>query len=342
MIKKQIDGKTYHLPGNLTEWQEKMYVHLINWKRENITKEVGYSNYNGKQIPYDALFPEHIKSTLPHIYGQIRETVIEHQRKSLFKFHKHFFHIASSQAASINLFIPILVSRHVNTILKALKPDFQELAEEELEKGFRIEYWDEKGSEKGILGDHTQAAGTDADIGIAYFNQDNEPCLWLIEHKLAEKEFTNCGGYRSNANKSKQNCKSSSFHQILENKSLCHYHKVNNYKYWCITERNKAFFVNATTSPPCPFIGGLNQLWRNQLLGLALEQRSKFKHVYFSVVYHPDNERLHKSMNQYKQLINHNPKFTEFTSKKVIDLACNINDPLLRQWAEWYKALYKV
>ena len=63
MIKKQIDGKTYHLPGSLTQWQEEMYVHLINWKRENITEEVGYNNYKGTQIPYDALFPEHIKTS---------------------------------------------------------------------------------------------------------------------------------------------------------------------------------------------------------------------------------------------------------------------------------------
>ena len=223
-----------------------------------------------------------------------------------------------------------------------MKPDFQKLATDELDDGFRIEYWDGTGNEKGILGDHTPAAGTDADIGIAYINQENELCLWLIEHKLTEQEFTTCGGYRSTSNRSKQNCKCNSFYSILNNKNLCHYHRVNNYRYWDITEVKKEVFVNTETSAPCPFIGGLNQLWRNQLLALALETQGKFKHVYFSVVYHPENENLNKSMNQYKELINHNPNFTGFTSKDVVNVACNIDDPSLQQWVAWYKVLYKV
>lgn len=45
--------------------------------------------------------------------------------------------------------------------------------------------------------DHNPVSGTDADIAVAYRDYDDDLCLWLIEHKLTEKEFTSCGGFRS-------------------------------------------------------------------------------------------------------------------------------------------------
>jgi hypothetical protein len=86
----------------------------------------------------------------------------------------------------------------------------------------------------------------------------------------------------------------------------------------------------------------MNQLWRNQLLGLALEKESKYKNVYFSVVHHPDNDSLNQSINNYRELINNNPKFSVFTSKKVIDVASKISDSNLQTWIDWYKELYKL
>jgi hypothetical protein len=336
----KINGKNYKLPGGLTKWQQEMYVNLINWKWKNITEEVGYNKHNGELIPYDALFPEY----MPHIYPAICNRLKQHQSTKgfYFKFHKYFYHMASSQAANINLFIPFLLNDKADKILHLLKDDFLRLAKDELDNGFRIEYWDGTGNEKGLLNDHTPAAGTDSDIGIAYYNKNNELCLWLIEHKLTEKEFTTCGGYESKANKMKDNCRKNSFHSILKDKELCHYHRVNKYKYWDITETNKEFFVNSDDNAPCPFKKGMNQLWRNQLLALGLEKQGKFKHVYFSVVHHHENKALDSTMNEYKKLIGNNPKFSSFTSKQVIDAAKSVNDKELNKWIEWYKDLYNI
>jgi hypothetical protein len=331
----------YKLPGGLTNFQQKMYIHLINWKWQYITKDVGYNKYKGQMIPYDALFPDSIHEDLPHIYDTIRYAVKQHQKKYFFKFHEYFYHMASSQAANINLFLPVLLSQQANDIFRLLKHDFKSLAVNELDNGFRIEFWDGIGNEKGILKDHTAVAGTDSDIGIAYYNKNDELCLWLIEHKLTEKEFTDCGGFNSKSNITRQHC-TQSFGSIVGNKDLCHYHRVNKYEYWNITDQNQAFFVNHAGIDSCPFKGGMNQLWRNQLLGFALERNEKFnyEHVYFSVVHHSGNTALAKIINQYKAIINNNSKFSVFTSLDVINHVENMNDPQLNTWVEWYRKLY--
>jgi hypothetical protein len=88
----------------------------------------------------------------------------------------------------------------------------------------------------------------------------------------------------------------------------------------------------------------MNQLWRNQLLGFAVEddKKNNFKHVCFSVVHHPDNHFLDKSINDYKKLIANNPKFSSFTSKFVVDKALMVKDKGINDWVAWYKELYRV
>ncbi|MBC7525372.1 MAG: hypothetical protein H7239_13165 [Flavobacterium sp.] len=276
------------------------------------------------------------------LYPEIISHLLEHKRKFNFKMHEYFNHMASSQAANINLFLPILLNIKVNEVFKELKSDFARLATEELDNGFRIEFWDgNTNTDKGLLGDHTAVAGTDSDVGIAYYNKKNELCLWLIEHKLTEKEFTECGGSKSKGRKTTHDC-TKSYSEILKNKDMCYYHSGSKYEYWNFTEANQSFFINHSKHESCPFKGGMNQLWRNQLLGFALENQGKFKEVYFSVVKHPDNKALDKSINQYKDLINDNIKFSVLDSNEVIDAVCKVNDTLLDIWINWYKRLYKI
>jgi hypothetical protein len=51
--------------------------------------------------------------------------------------------MASSQAANINLFLPVLLHPAADANLASLKPDFAALARSELDHGYRIEFWDE-------------------------------------------------------------------------------------------------------------------------------------------------------------------------------------------------------
>jgi len=340
MISKIIGGSTYKLPGGLTHFQEDMYVHLINWKWKHISKAPGVNKYKGRTIKYDAILPISYKGKYSIIYPSIVGDLKLHLRRYYFKHHVHFDHMASSQAANINLFLPILLSQRVNDILRLVKTDFCKIATAELYKGFRIEYWDSI-SGPGLLGDHSWRSGTDSDIAIAYYNHDDELCLWLVEHKLTEKEFTECGGYKSKGKTTTHDC-SRSFSDILRHKNYCYYHDIRHREYWNITKRNRAFFANNKIFSDCPFKGGMNQLWRNQLLGLGLENSGAYKHVYFSVVRHPDNPHLSKSLLAYKALVNDNPKFSVLTSLDIINTAKTLRYPDIDKWIQWFKDLYNL
>jgi hypothetical protein len=333
-----IKNTEYKIPKNLNDFQRELYIHLINWKWKNITNKVGIFN----KIEYDAFLPkESYTNDYPHIYNQIETKFKEHQKNFPFKLHPFFFHMASSQAANANLFLPILLYQYPEKILNQLNKNIniKRIANEYLDNGFKIEFWGGEG--KGFLNDHTDAAGTDADIAIAYYNEKEELCLWMIEHKLTEIEFTTCGGYKSKGNKNKANC-SNNFSEILKDKDLCYYHKRSKYFYWDITEQNKDFFPNHNLFSECPFKNGLNQLWRNQLLGLSIEDSNTYKNVYFSVVRHPENTSLDNSINKYKELTNNNPKFSVFTSRDVLNATEAVNDSELNKWIKWYKELYNI
>lgn len=347
MKKGNSNDVNYKLPNGLSDFQREMYKHLIDWKWGKNINEPGIYQKKDKSgvvrtYEYDAILPKSVHNKYPIIYPTILSDLLKLKEQFNFKLHQHFNHMASSQAANVNLFLPILLHARANEILKVLKSDFKQLDTHKLYKGFRIEYWDGKGNEAGLLGDHNPRSGTDSDIAIAYTNIHNEPCLWLIEHKLTEKEFTQCGGEKSkNRDASKHNC-NKSFSEIIQNKNLCYYHEHRKFEYWNITEKYQSFFKNHASIPHCPFIGGMNQLWRNQILGLALEANETFKHVYFSVVHHPENLALNKSIEQYRELIDNNPKFSVYTSADVINAANKLGETEINIWIEWYKGLYRL
>lgn len=329
-----VNGTDYRLPNTLNTFQQDMYVHLINWKWQHITREPGHH----RGIPYDALLPDADADRYPMLYPAITHALERHLQTYPFRIHKFFNHMASSQAANLNLFLPVLLHPHANAILRALKPDFARLAVSHLDHGYRIEFWDEP---FGNLGDKSPVAGTDVDIAIAYYDHQDTLCLWLIEHKLTENEFTECGGFRSKGRQPRHDC-SQRFADILADKPLCYYHDVRHFNYWSITEANRAFFPNHAHYAHCPFQGGLNQLWRNQLLALSIEQdtRQPYRHTAFSVVKHPRNRALDTSLAAYRNLIADNPKFSVFTSADVITAATALNDTTLNAWIAWYRELY--
>ena len=328
----KLDGQGYRLSNTLNPFQLEMQVHLVNWKWAHVT----HAPLMNHGHPNDALLPEPFASRYVMIYPAVLAAFKDHQHKFHIRQHQYFNHVASSQVANINLFLPVLLNSNVNVILRELNPDFARLAPSELDHGYRLEYWDEP---EGALGDRTPISGTDADIAIAYHNHENELCLWLIEHKLTESEFTTCGGSRSKGRTAIHTC-SKPFSEILEDKQVCYYHSANHYNFWNITDANQAFFVNHAKHPACPFIGGMNQLWRNQLLALSIEQNQLYKHVTFSVVKHPLNTYLDQSLAEYMDLIANNPKFSVFTSKDVLNAAAGLHDPELDQWIAWYCDLY--
>lgn len=338
------DGQMYRLPGALSLFQQELYLRLIDWKWRYITREAGTSG----GIAYDAILPElyQRESRWPHLYPAIIDELRRHRVRNPFRIHRHFYHMASSQAANTNLFLPLLLHPAAASVLSAVKPDLAALATDSLDQGYCIEYWggnygESSAGSTGPLRDKAATTGTDADIAIAYRNHQGELCLWLIEHKLTETEFAACGGFKSRGRRERHDC-TRSFDNILADKASCYYHDARGFSYWEITEANRALFVGHAQHRHCPFQGGLNQLWRNQLLALGVEQdaRSPYKHVSFSVVRHRRNTALDASPAAYKTLIGHDPSFSAFTSHDIIAAADQRADEALGQWTRWYRELY--
>jgi hypothetical protein len=349
MLTITSDTRPYQLPGNLSPFQDKLYRHLIDWKRRHITPKPGTANVRGGPREYDAILPEDYLRVhpWPHLYPGITAELERHRIQNRFKLHNHFYHMASSQAANLNLFLPVLLSPSAAAILGAVKPDFAVLATDYLDKSYWIEYSggnppQSPADQGGPLNDK-RGTGTDSDIAIAYRNHAGEPCLWLVEHKLTETEFTACGGAKSDGRTTRHSCKGS-FDAILADKGTCYYHDANKYAYWEITDRHREHFAGHAQHEGCPFKGGLNQLWRNQLLALSVEhdERLPFKHVYFSVVRHPDNTALDDSLKAFQNLIGCHPSFSTFTSRDVVAAAERLGDAELVGWAGWYRELYKI
>lgn len=157
-IPKEISQK-YKLPQQLTDFQRSLYIHLIEWKWKYLTEEPGK---HGQHF-YDAILLKQFKDQWQPLYRPIVEEV---RQKHPFKVHKHFGHMASSQAACINLFTPVLRDESIaNTVFPTINPNFSRLATDQLEEGFRFEFWDKSNP----LNDHTDAAGTDSDIAIRWW-----------------------------------------------------------------------------------------------------------------------------------------------------------------------------
>ena len=91
--------KKYKIPSSLTPFQETFYKHLIDWKWKHVTTDPGLF----QEREYDALLPDsHQDQQIP-----VYKPIIEELRKHDFKPHKQYGkHMASSQAACINLFTP--------------------------------------------------------------------------------------------------------------------------------------------------------------------------------------------------------------------------------------------
>ena len=335
-MRKTIDGKDYYLPSNLTLEQEEIYCHIIDWKRDNVTKERGV--YKGNE--YDALFPDNPEYPRM-LYRAIVPELQEMQKgKFAFKQHKFAFHAVSSQTACINLFMPVLLSSSADEILKRIpgRPaEFEGIDRDKLYNGFCFEYWGQDILQgKGLLNDHSSQAGTDADVAIAYRDGEGDTCLWLIEHKLSEKEFTECGGYKSASNTHKEFCRSCSFEELISHPNKCHYHNIG-YKYWDYLKKD--VYNGSVDVTGCPFRGGLNQLWRNQMLAFALQESGTYKKVTFSVCHHYRNSMLNQSMSKYKSLISNNEIFSQFTNLDIINSIISEQGELTT-WLEWYKSVY--
>jgi hypothetical protein len=338
-----VDGQVYKLPDIMNDFQRLIYVHLINWKWKNITEEPGKCIFKGEEIENDILLPQSVQHSYPLIYPEIHEDLIAYRDAGILhnRYLEYFNNMASKQAANINLFLPVLLHPGVNSVLKQFKPDFRHLATSNLHKGFSIGCRnDDSLYESGDLGDHNSRLVTDVDLSISYYNTEGELCLWMIDHKFTEREFMECSAFKNNGRDRRRHKCSEPFSDILKNKSFCYYHDVKGFRYWELTDTHRAFFGNHHHYGSCPFRNGMNELWRKQLLGMAIKEGGEYSHVFFSVIKHTDNRYLDRIIGAYKQITDNDPGFSVLDSGAIVSAGKALNELKLNRWAEWYKGLY--
>jgi len=264
------------------------------------------------------------------------------------KRHVYFDHLNSSQAACFNLFVPLGLDKELsNMVLKELIPEFNELLKIKFEYSDPKDYLNER---KGKTGNNKNI-GTDSDVAIFYLNSEGEKCLCLLEHKLSEKEFTNCNAIKSKNNHKKDKCYN--FNEIWSNPDNCYYQSGKNYKYWELSKDQNSFFDTHSLSVLegiCPFKSSLQQLWRNMLMAQAIEndQENEIIKAYFGVVYHGENEKLYnlreyadfkRSDLAFSAILKRKEKFFTITIQDIITKIKEASNPLV-YWVNEYEDKY--
>lgn len=311
----------------MSNFNEKMYKHL--------QKQFGTG---------ESVFLSESKSLF---YSGIMDKVIELQEKHGFDFHRFVKqpHVASSQAACFNLFIPIMESRCAVEILKTVKPDIAKIDRSHIEDGYTFEYWRDSPSpndgSKGLLNDHSKTAGTDADFALSYIDNENKNCLWLVEHKLTEKEFTQCNAVHNGRHKElAEKCSHYTAKHLMETPEDCYYCHARHFNYWQLTKKYSEAFPNmGIDRNGCPFMDGMCQLWRNILLAKAAQEEYHYDKVFFSVVKPADNTALNNTLKQFMAIVDPD-LFSVFHPSTLIDAAISCSDDSIHDWGKWYTDTY--
>lgn len=195
----------------------------------------------------------------------------------------------SSQAMCFNIFGNLRTEEGLAVATRALRrfrPSIQEV------KRIHIEYT----PPNAVFGDQSGRGGVDCDVLIEYDAPQGKRGLLAIETKFVEQEFSACA-FRKRAGITSPgvaSCKEGTCHR--EDFSGCLYAgKKKGYLYWDWS--SKLGTLNADVlrgDSPCPFGGGLWQLWVNHTLVHAEAHDRQLQEAAFAVCAPRGNEALLK------------------------------------------------
>lgn len=265
----QEDNVSLYEIGN--NWQKKVYKKMSNFlsKKENILYgKSSKGNYYNHLLDISCAKENFINE---HIYEATNKRINSHKIGDI---NRLLTNTAASQPYCFNLIAHLqqnpeladklfsnLFDKHINIV--HLEPEFTPNECNSI-KGF------ERNSNEDI-GDQSSIGGTDADIAVFYKYDGTKKGILLIEFKFIEAEFSICSSF----NKKKEIrsiCNSANFFdEMVTNKKandsnnyLCGYNKYEN---WVLTNTSNVIDnAKVKVANSCPFMFGLNQLWRNFLL----------------------------------------------------------------------------
>ncbi len=258
-----------------TPFAESLRAHMEAW-----------CGYRGKRPPMWAKWTD-------GIYSDYRSLAEETARADSVELHEYANHLLSSQTFAFNLFLPFRegsrarLSEHVSDVVGA-----------KLTIGKVRFEWVPPG---GLLGelDGERPVGdekaTAVDVVLWGRLENDRRAVALVEVKLSEGGFTNCGGRRSCSNRRKDVCRSAML--FFDDPSACYLHrplgKQRDRRYWEIFDRShgsvRNAFPNADLDGPCPFAYEMQKPMRNLAIARGLEQEDTVERAWFALCSHDGN-----------------------------------------------------
>ena len=205
----------------------------------------------------------------------------------------HMAHaLRSSQSFAVNLFLPFVDGRRdaLNAYLST------ELNRQVVVDDIALEYFGSGDILAEIPGpvpsdeDHL----TQADVALFLRDDNGEVGILLVEVKLTEGEYTQCGGYPSRGNRRRDVCESAS--RFFQHPEHCYlqrpYRALRDRRYWALFAAEHgsvaAAFPGAITTD-CPFKGDWQQPMRNHALALGVVHSGRATYWAMALVHHDDN-----------------------------------------------------
>lgn len=194
----------------------------------------------------------------------------------------------SSQAMCFNIFGNLRTAEGLAIASKALNAFLPWLKEV---KRIHLEYT----PSNAVFGDQSGRGGVDCDVLIEYETTQGRGGLLAIETKFVEEEFSTCG-FRKRSGKVAARlacCPEGTCHR--QDFSGCLYASRKGYRYWDQSSHLGTLKPEVLRDGiPCPFGGGLWQLWVNHTLVHAEAKERHLQEAAFAVCAPMDNDALLK------------------------------------------------
>ena len=309
--------------GRQTSFAKTLQAHLQAWSDGLSNRPRSWSTWT------DGIYPDYV------------EDATEMVRVDSVKLHDYVTHLRSSQAFAFNLFLPFrkgsksrlseYVSSKIGAQLSIKKVQF-----EYVPPGHLLGELD---------GEHPveDEPATAVDVALWGKLEDGRSAVVLLEVKLSENGFTNCGGRDSKGNRRKDVCKSAEL--FFDNPRSCYlqrpWGKRRDRRYWEIFEASagsvRAAFPNANMHGPCPFAYDLQQPMRNFAIAQALKQDGMAAAAWFGLCAHDDNTHVAEQWDKWKGMLPDGSIAPLFPASEMISVG---ETEGLRHWAEYMRERY--
>jgi hypothetical protein len=225
-----------------------------------------------------------------NLYPPIRHGFMQYAYDNGVEFHDYVKHVRSSQVFGFNIIYPVIqreedavsvFNRFIPNKLTSIEKWFFEYQPENNELG----EW--KGENRPIK------YVTSVDFAIFGINTMGNKVVVLIEVKFTEDNFSECGGYKSNANNDKDFCSKNFSKNEISRK--CYLVMKKHRKYFEYLHHSYKWTENGV----CPFRDN-NQCMRNHAFANALKEKGMADKSYFGVLYHERNKEIEFQWNHYK------------------------------------------